>query len=326
MRQWFLLITTIRGLPRNFMKPDKHKIIIICGPTGIGKTSVAIKIAKKFKGEIISADSMQIYKYMDIGTAKPTKEELSQAGHHFIDIIEPDQDFDAAKFADMAKKKIKKLHEKDILPIIAGGTGLYIKALTKGIFKSAPVPSLIKERLREQAKACGLSYLYEKLGKKDPEAATKIHPNDRFRIIRALEVFESTGKTISEYHKNHNFQESPFNTLKIGLFMDKEKLYRRIEKRVDLMIESGFLDEVKNLLKIGYSPDLKSMKSIGYRHMALYISGDITWDEAVRTMKRDTRRYAKRQFTWFKADEEIFWYEPGRIDEISDHVLRFLKS
>ncbi len=308
------------------MNQDKPKIIIICGPTGIGKTSVAIKIAKKFTGGIISADSMQIYKYMDIGTAKPTKKERREAPHHLIDIIEPDRDFDAAKFVDMAKKKIKDLHKKGILPIIAGGTGLYIKALTKGIFKSEPVRAEIKERLKKEAENRGLSYLYEKLKQKDPESAVKIHPNDSFRIIRALEVFESTGKTISEYHKEHNFKESPFNALKIGLHMDKKKLYERIEKRVDLMIDSGLLDEVKNLLKAGWSPDLKSMNSIGYRHMALYISGDITWNEAVRTMKRDTRRYAKRQFTWFKADKEIIWYEPDMINDISDHVERFLKS
>lgn len=303
---------------------DKPDIIVICGPTGIGKTSSAISLAQKFNGEIISADSMQIYKYMDIGTAKPSVEEQEAVRHHLIDIIEPDKDFDAAMFAKIAKEKVSRLYEKGIIPFVAGGTGMYIKALIHGIFKAAPVDPEIRARIKNEAKLLEPEALHERLLKCDPETAQKIHPNDKYRITRALEIFESTGKKISEHQQQHKFSNEPFNVLKIGLKMEREILYERINKRVDIMLDQGFEQEVRGLLEKGYLPQLKSMQSIGYRHMTDFIMGKITRQEAVTTMKRDTRRYAKRQFTWFNADSQIIWTEPENIENIEPFIKKFL--
>lgn len=303
----------------------KPSIIVICGPTGIGKTSAGIETAQIFGGEIISADSMQIYKYLDIGTAKPTKQETMRVFHHMIDIIDPDEPFSAAKFASMGIEIINKLKKENKVPFIVGGTGLYIKALVHGLFDVKPAAdSDFKLHLKQRAKEYGTEFLYDQLKKVDPEAANKIHPNDTFRIIRASEVFESTGISISEHQKKHGFSENRFDVLKIGLNMERETLYRQIEKRVDLMIDAGFADEVKRLLDMNYSANLKSMRSIGYRHMIDYITGRTTLDEAVRTLKQDTRRFAKRQLTWFNADSDIIWVRPDQMKDISSLVKRFL--
>lgn len=304
------------------MKPD---IIIVCGPTGIGKTSITIKLAKAFNGQIISADSMQIYRYMDIGTAKPTPEEVSEIEHHIVDIVDPDEDFDAAKFAAAADKTIQKFVESGITPFVAGGTGLYIKSLVDGLFRAIPANQEVMSRLSCEIEEKGAAELYERLQKCDPEAAKKIHINDSFRIVRALEVFETTGKTISSYHAEHNFADRKYRVLKIGLQMERELLYDRINRRIDMMLEEGLLEEVNMLMKKGYSPSLKAMKSLGYRHMVEYINGEKDWEEAVRTLKRDTRRYAKRQLTWFRSDNEIIWIEPEETERIIETVKRFLE-
>jgi tRNA dimethylallyltransferase len=297
-------------------KPDKAKVIVICGPTGIGKTAVGIRLSEKFGGEIIGADSMQIYRYMDIGTAKPTTEEQRRIVHHMIDIVDPAEDFDAAQFAKMARDKVRQCHQSGLTPFVVGGTGLYIKALLQGLFHSNPVDPVIRERLLKEASENGSRSLHDRLKQVDPDAAERLHPNDAYRIIRALETIESSGRSISAHQQDHRFEDEPFNALKIGLQMDRQALYDRIDRRVDLMIEAGLVDEVKKLLELGYSADLKSMQSIGYRHMADYIQGQLTWDEAVRTLKRDTRRFAKRQFTWFGADRQIQWYEPDQVKDI----------
>ncbi|MBU1052506.1 MAG: tRNA (adenosine(37)-N6)-dimethylallyltransferase MiaA [Proteobacteria bacterium] len=311
----------------NDITDKKISIIVICGPTGIGKTAAGIKTAEIFGGEIISADSMQVYRYLDIGTAKPTKDETLRVFHHMIDIIDPDEDFSAAKFASMGIEIINSLEEENKVPFIVGGTGLYIKALVHGLFDIKPAAdSDFKIHLKKQAKENGTQFLYNQLKKLDPKAADKIHPNDTFRIIRALEVFESTGISILEHQKKHGFSENRFNVLKIGLNMEREALYRRIEKRVDLMIEAGFEDEVRRLLDMNYSADLKSMQSIGYRHMIDYISGSITLDEAIRTLKQDTRRFAKRQLTWFNADPDIIWMKPDQVGDIKILAENFLKK
>lgn len=302
----------------------KHDIIIICGPTGIGKTSVTIKLAKKFNGQIINADSMQIYRHMDIGTAKPTSLEIAEVEHHLVDFVLPDQPFDAARFAEKADEKISLFVKEGITPFVAGGTGLYIKALVDGLFRANPANPGVLKRLSLEAQEKGVHVLHKKLELSDPAAAKKIHPNDTFRIIRALEVFETTGQGISEYHAGHQFGEKRYRALKIGLLMEREILYDRINRRVDLMIEAGLLNEVETLLKKGYSPLLKSMRSLGYRHMAAYINGETDWDEAVRTLKRDTRRYAKRQLTWFRGDDEILWMAPDKIDEMVRQIKIFV--
>ena len=303
----------------------KLEIIVICGPTGIGKTALALEFAMKFQGEIISADSMQVYRYMSIGTAKPTPEEQVRVPHHIIDIINPDESFDAARYSRMTRKIIIDLHKNGLVPFVVGGTGLYIKTLVHGLFEPESTDPNVRKRLREEADALGTAFLHDRLKKTDPDTAGKIHPNDTYRIIRALEVNEVTGRTISNHHREHLFRDNPFRTLKIGLQMEREMLYDRINRRVDAMIDAGLVDEVKSLLKKGYSPDLKSMQSIGYRHMAGFIKGDLSWDEALRTLKRDTRRYAKRQLTWFMADSDITWVNPEKKNEIGRLIEDFLQ-
>jgi len=304
---------------------NKPKVIIICGPTGVGKTAVGIQLAEKLDGEIISADSMQIYRYMDIGTAKPTADEQSRIPHHMIDIVDPDENFDAVRFAEMARDKVMQLHQRGVMPLVVGGTGLYIKALLQGLFQSNPVDPKTRERLMKEAAENGSGILYDRLKRVDPDTADRLHPNDSYRIIRALETIESTGRSISEHQQEHGFSDEPFNALKIYLRIDRQKLYERIDKRVDMMIEEGLVDEVKKLLAMSYSADLKSMQSIGYRHMVEFLAEQLPWDECVRTLKRDTRRFAKRQFTWFGADQQIQWYEPDQLNEIVRLVEGFLE-
>jgi tRNA dimethylallyltransferase len=304
----------------------KPKIIIICGPTALGKTSTAINVAETFNGEIIGADSMQIYRYMDIGTAKPTTDEQSRVAHHMIDLIDPDEHFDARQFAETAYEKIMKLYAGGVTPFVVGGTGLYIKALANGLFKAGRADIRVRERLQEQARIYGSDFLHQRLRRHDPDTAERIHPNDSCRIIRALEVHELTGKPITAFQREHGFKDNRFRVLKIGLHINREVLYDRINHRVDTMIDSGFLDEVKGLLEMGYSDDLKSMQSIGYRHLIDFIKGRCSWDETIRTLKRDTRRYAKRQLTWFKADPTIVWREPGQLREIQRLIKKFLQA
>ncbi|HUV50791.1 MAG TPA: tRNA (adenosine(37)-N6)-dimethylallyltransferase MiaA [Anaerolineae bacterium] len=311
----------------NTNKP-KPKVIVICGPTGVGKTSAALEIAGKFNGEIINADSMQIYRYMDIGTAKPTPDEQARVKHHMIDIIDPDEPFDAAMYAKMARETIIKLDRQDIVSFVAGGTGFYVKALLHGLF-TGPVKGgdvNVRERMKGEAAVHGAAFLHKRLSKCDPTAAENIHPNDAYRIIRALEVYEITGKSISECHEEHRFADEPFKVLTIGLNMSREILYDRINSRVDAMIDAGLVDEVKWLLDKGYSENLKSMQSIGYRHITDYIKGRLSWDEALSTLKRDTRRYAKRQMTWFKADSRVAWKKPEQLEDIIRLVKKFLSA
>ena len=303
---------------------QKPKIIVICGATGIGKTSVGIELAQKFGGEIISADSMQIYRYMDIGTAKPTPAELAQVQHHMIDIVDPDEDFDAVQFSRQARGRIAEIAKHGRVPFIVGGTGLYIKALLHGLFQSKPVDPIIRNRLKKEAEKNGSQSFHERLQQVDPDTAGRLHPNDSYRILRALETIESTGKSISELHQEHGFEDDPYMALKIGLQMDRRKLYERIDKRVDLMIEEGLVEEVKKLLGMGYTADLKSMQSIGYRHVTEFLQKNMPWDECIRTLKRDTRRFAKRQFTWFGADQQIQWYQPGQLNEMIQQTEVFL--
>jgi len=304
---------------------QKPKIVVIGGPTGIGKTGVAIDIAGSFRGEIISADSMQIYRLMDIGTAKPSPEERARVPHHLIDVIDPDQRFDAAAYAMTARQIISLLKGKNRLPFIVGGTGLYIKALVQGLFQGKTSDPSVRRTLKETAARCGIRSLYDQLRSVDPEAAKKIHPNDGYRIIRALEVYRITGNAITEFHDRHGFSDRRFDVLKLGLDMDRARLYDRIDRRVEAMVSTGLVAEVRGLLNMGYSENLKSMQSIGYRHMVDFIRGRLSWEETLRTMKRDTRRYAKRQLTWFRADPEFVWFEPGQKDDMVGAIEEFLK-
>ncbi len=305
---------------------DPPRVLIVCGPTGIGKTTAAIGLAQRFGGQIVGADSMQIYPQMDIGTAKPTPAEQAAVAHHMIDVVDPDEPFDAARYAVMASACIQKMVRADILPVVAGGTGFYIKALLYGLFDARSPDREIRRRLEEQAATGGLAALYVALKRSDPVSAARIHPHDRFRIIRALETLESTGQPISSLQHRHGFAESRFEAFKIGLEIDRATLYARINQRVDAMIAEGLLDEVRALLGRGYGADLKSMQSIGYRHMIAYLAGDMPWNDTVAQMKRDTRRYAKRQFTWFKSDPEIVWQAPGDVPGLAPAIDAFLKT
>jgi tRNA dimethylallyltransferase len=295
---------------------NKPRVIVICGPTATGKTEAGITLARALGGEIISADSMQVYRRMDIGTAKPTAAEQAAVAHHLIDIVDPDEPFDAARYAALARAKVLELHRRGAVPLIVGGTGLYIKALLHGLFRSDAGDPAVRRRLAAEAETLGIRELHARLTACDPESARRLHPNDTARILRALEVFEVTGRPISGFHREHRFAEAPFDALQIGLHLDRDVLYERIESRVDAMLAAGLEDEVRGLLSAGYGPQLKSMQAIGYSHAAAWLAGRIGRDEAVRTLKRDTRRFAKRQMTWFRADPQIVWSRPDRISEI----------
>lgn len=303
---------------------EKPKVIVVCGPTGTGKTATAIRLAARFNSQIISADSMQVYRYMDIGTAKPSLSEQQKVDHHLIDIVDPDEPFNAASFAKMAKPLICELREQGIAPFIVGGTGMYIKALLKGLFQVKPIDPAVRKRLKKEAADRGSVFLHQRLCGCDPDTAKKIHPNDTYRVLRALEVFETTGKPISQLQYDHAFGDMPFSVLKIGLEISREQLYDRIDQRVDDMLSAGLLGEVTHLLTRGYAPTLKSMQSIGYRHIVAFIEGRLSWEEMTRTFKRDTRRYAKRQLTWFKADTEINWIEIGKENDMLELIRTFL--
>jgi len=288
---------------------NRPRVVIVLGPTGVGKSKLAIEWAEELGGEIISADSMQVYRYMDIGTAKPTLDDQKRVQHHLIDLVPPDQPFHAALYRTLGRKTIDQLYENKTPIWVVGGTGLYIKTLIQGLFASPKIDPQVRESLKQEAKEKGADALYERLKKVDPKTAFHLHPNDLFRIIRALEVFDSTGAPISFYREQHRFGEKPYLTLKVGLEINRDRLYHRIEERVDQMLEKGFLQEVERLMEMGYGPALKPMQSLGYKQMVQFLLKEIGWDEAVRQMKRDTRHYAKRQLTWFKADSEIHWWD-----------------
>ncbi|MDI7260097.1 MAG: tRNA (adenosine(37)-N6)-dimethylallyltransferase MiaA [Thermodesulfobacteriota bacterium] len=287
-------------------------LVILLGPTGVGKSRLAIELAEELNGEVINADSMQVYRYMDIGTAKPTPDEQKKIQHHLIDLVTPDQPFHAGIYRTVGRKVINELHRKGTPIFVVGGTGLYIKALTQGLFASPKMDPGVRKRLKQEAEEKGGEFLYKRLKEVDPETAAHIHSHDLFRTIRALEVFESTGIPISFFREQHRFGEHPYLTLKIGLEMVREKLYHRIEERVEWMIEKGFLEEVRGLLEMGYGPALKPMQGLGYKQMVQFLSNQTGWAEAVSLIKRDTRHYAKRQWTWFKADKEVRWRDESK--------------
>jgi tRNA dimethylallyltransferase len=299
-------------------------IVVVCGPTGIGKTAAAIRLAQALDGEIVGADSMQIYRRMDIGTAKPTPAERAAVPHHMLDVVEPSAAFDAVRYARLAGACIRDIRHRGKVPVVAGGTGLYIKALIHGLFETRPVDRQVRQRLEAMAATQGLAPLYARLMDCDPETAARLHPNDRFRIIRALETFEACGRPMSALQRDHNFMPRRYAAFKIGLEMAREALYARIDRRVAGMIAAGLRDEVQCLLDQGFGPELKAMQSIGYRHMTDFLAGRCDWEETLRLLRRDTRRYAKRQFTWFRADPEIIWTQPEAVDDLLPRIRSFL--
>jgi tRNA dimethylallyltransferase len=298
---------SVRYKPREDILP----VVLLAGPTGVGKTALSLRLASEWNGEIVNADSMQVYKLMDIGSAKPTPEERAQAPHHLIDVVAPDEPFDAGRYAETARPVVDELLRRGKIPLVVGGTGLYMKALLHGVCPGAPGSEEVKEELRRELEERGLDELHAELGRVDPRAARRIHPNDRQRILRALEVYRLTGAPLTEWQERHGFQDAPYRrVVKIFLHRDREELYARIDARVHLMLEQGFIEEVRRLLEMGYGPELKPMQSLGYRQATQYILGNTTLEEAVRQIQQETRRYAKRQMTWFRADPEFQWIDP----------------
>lgn len=308
---------------------DNTQIVVLIGPTAIGKTALALEIAERFQCEIISVDSMQVYRYMDIGTAKATLEERERVVHHLIDVVNPDEDYDAAHFAADARRLVGEITERGRLPLLTGGTGLYLKAFLDGIFPDAPSDKTVRSTLKQRLAEEGCDRLHNELAEYDPASATKIHANDTQRLLRALEVYHTTGTPWSEHLLNHkNVQRDGFagDALQIGLTCDREVLYERINRRCDIMLEAGLEQEVKSLFQRGYSPKLKSMNSIGYRHMASYLAGEYDYNEMQRLLARDTRRYAKRQYTWFNKNEKIQWVDVNRGQEVLQMIEKWNKG
>ncbi len=308
------------------MQQEKPFIIILSGPTAVGKTEISIDIAKKFGMEIINADSMQVYKYMDIGTAKPSPEERKLVRHHLIDIVNPDEDFDAGKYRELATTCIWELWQKNIIPLVVGGTGLYIRVLTRGICGQIPKDETIRNKLRKDFEKHGPKELYFRLKKVDPQIALKVHPNDKQRILRALEVFESTGKPLSKWQEKHNFSDNPFRTLKIFIFREREEIYRRIDKRTEKMFANGLIEETEELLKKGFAPDAKPLQSIGYKQAVSCIMGLKSIDEAIEETKKETKHYAKRQFTWFRKEPDFKWIHANESKLIEKMILEGIKN
>lgn len=299
-----------------------NKVIILLGPTGVGKTGVSILFAKALNTEIISADSMQIYRHMDIGTAKPTFVERAMVKHHMIDIVDPWESYSTGRYITAVASIIEGLHKTEKIPIVVGGTGLYIKAMTRGIFSGPSADWTLREKLLSIEKE-EKGFLFNYLKELDPEAAEKITPNDTRRIVRALEVCLTSKETMTEIQKKLT-QPLPFEFIKIGLSKERKELYWMIEKRVDKMIIDGLVDEVKKVVEMIRSTEtpLPSMQAIGYKEIAMYLHGKITLEEAVRLIKRGTKRYAKRQFTWFKKEEGIQWVDTTGIDDSKEIFMR----
>ena len=306
------------------IQQKRPQAIIIAGPTGSGKTSLAVTLASLLNGEVVNADSMQVYRFMDIGTAKPTPEERQGIPHHMLDIVSPDEDFNAAAFCSMALPLVEEIFAKGKTCFVVGGTGLYIKTLLGGLLDCPPPRIGLRDFLKRTFDDQEPSKLHEALAALDPAAAEKIHPNDRIRLMRALEIRHTTGRSVSELSRRHGFRENRIKALKFCLEIERKELYARIDDRAVRMIQGGLIQETENLLKKGYSADLKPMMAIGYRHVVAYLKGDWTLDEAIEKMQQDTRRYAKRQMTWFRADKEFIRVGPGDFDRIVGEIKSFL--
>ena len=303
----------------------RSKIVVILGATAVGKSEVALHLAESVNGEIVNADSQQVYRYMDIGTGKPSKVDRQRIRHHLIDVVAPDEEFNVALFRRLASESIEQIHATRRNVIVCGGTGLYLKALTRGLFEGPGQDTEMRKALEQEITRNGLADLYQRLEKIDPAVGSSIHPNDRQRIIRALEVYQLTGRPLSEWHREHGFQEDPFEILKVGLLRERAELYDLINSRSERMIEDGFLEEVRSLAARGFDLDLKPLQSVGYRQMGQVLRGRRSMEDALEEVKQETRHLAKRQLTWFRRDEEIRWFHPERqVKEIAAAVEAFL--
>ena len=300
----------------------ERKVIVIVGPTCSGKTRLGSLLAEQVNGEIISADSRQVYKYLDIGTAKPEDYILKKVKHHFISQLTPDEDFNVSKFEKQALEVIEKIFSNGKQPIVVGGTGLYIKALLDGIFDTADKDEEYRKQLLLLKNEFGNQYLYDKLLKADPDSASKMQPSNWKRVIRALEVYNLTGEKIGVHQKRYE-RKINWNFIQFGLNWERKILYNNIEKRVDEMMKAGLVDEVKNILKKGYNKNLNSLNTVGYKEIISYLGNEISLERAIELIKRNTRRYAKRQMTWFNKDQRIRWYDVKKPDDL-DNICKQL--
>jgi len=310
--------------------PDKRPpVVVVTGPTAAGKTPLAIDIGLRFDGEIVNADSMQVYRYMDIGTAKPTLEQRAQIPHHLLDVVTPDAAYNAARYLAEARAAAAEIHRRGKLVVLAGGTGLYIRVFLEGVVTgAAPDPELRAELEREHAlavKAGDSERLHRRLAALDPEAAARIHPNDLRRVIRALEISRQGG-TVSEQRRDHGFRDRPYRVLHLAIDPGREILNRRIDRRCSEMIGAGLLQEVRALRERGYGPELRPMQSIGYRHMTPVAEGRDTLASALVAMQRDTRHFARRQRTWLRGVPEAIWLDPADTSRILGLVEAFIRT
>ena len=304
---------------------EKESLIIIAGPTAVGKSNLAIELAKRIGGEIISADSMQVYRYMNIGTAKITEEEMSGVRHYLIDALLPSEEFSVAVFQEMVKDAILKIRQHGKIPILVGGTGFYIQAVYYGIdFTKEAGESSERKKLLQLSKEKGAHYLHQMLMNIDPASAEAIHENNKKRVIRAIEYFQETGERISDHNERERKKESIYQAAFFVLNDKREVLYEKIEQRVDQMIHAGLEKEVQKLLDMGYTRELVSMQGLGYKEMISYLMGEISLEEAIYLIKRDTRHFAKRQITWFKREPDAVWIDKDRYSYDNQKILAFM--
>ncbi|MDD6304306.1 MAG: tRNA (adenosine(37)-N6)-dimethylallyltransferase MiaA [Lachnospiraceae bacterium] len=303
----------------------KKPIVVLTGPTAVGKTELSIQLAKAIGGEIISADSMQVYKYIDVGSAKITPEEMDGVRHYLVDELEPFDEFHVVKFQEYAKKYLNEIYAHGKIPIIAGGTGFYIQALLNDIdFTEQESDSAYRKELEALAEEHGNQYLHDRLKEVDPESAEAIHPNNRKRVIRALEFYQETGGKISEHNAKEQMRTSPYNFAYFVLNDERSHLYKRIDARVDKMIEDGLEAEVRRLKEMGCTKDMVAMQGIGYKEMLAYLDGDYSLEEAVYIIKRETRHFAKRQITWFKRERDVIWLNKNEFDYKNEAILAYM--
>ena len=303
----------------------KKPIVVLTGPTAVGKTELSIQLAKVIGGEIISADSMQVYKHMDVGSAKITLEEMDGVRHYLVDELEPFDEFHVVKFQEYAKKYLNEIYAHGKIPIIAGGTGFYIQALLNDIdFTVQESDSAYRKELEALAEEHGNQYLHDRLKEVDPESAEAIHPNNRKRVIRALEFYQETGRKISEHNAKEQMRTSPYNFAYFVLNDERSHLYKRIDARVDKMIEDGLEAEVRRLKEMGCTKDMVAMQGIGYKEMLSYLDGSYSLEEAVYIIKRETRHFAKRQITWFKRERDVIWLNKNEFDYKNEAILAYM--
>jgi tRNA dimethylallyltransferase len=306
-----------------------NKIIAIAGPTAVGKTKFAIEVAKAFNGEVVSCDSMQLYKYMDIGSAKPTPEEMAQAKHHLVDFLDPRDEFSVSRYQEIAKEAINDILSRGKIPVISGGTGLYLNSLLYNMdFSSVPGDYSYRNELTELAEKEGNEYIHNMLAQQDPEAASKIHPNNVKKVVRALERLKEGEGKIKQF-SDIKEETTDYEAILIGLTRDREELYNRINLRVDLLMEAGLLEEVQQLMNMGLTPDNISMKGIGYKEIMDYLDGKYSLEEAVETVKKNTRHYAKKQLTWFRRYDKMNWLDISKFtsdDEAIEDMKKWIRT